>query len=293
MNLCSINYWQRLFQSEHNLPLPKTKHMSTDGFIKSWFTAYKQDLSLALNLPTIFPYPKFFQPVLRGLNDELPRKKERRKASHKQAHDPADKKQVRVFDHSPSCFDKCSREQERGKGKGSRRNVRIAGLFQGPGPGAFRNITFLNRARLDAAIFLFTESELNKRVEFKKKKKRRKTPGEENVRVKWELGDSLRLNMHATWNWKAHLNSKSFWMLSATCTTPESLGQQAWNGWWKAEKTSPCSHNYTVHCACPTPLGKNWCLVMVFTAQVSPDRSLAQRLRTLHQGSRRDWQAFL
>ena len=66
VNLCSINFWQRPFQSEHNLLFPEAKRASTDRFSKNWFTAYKQDLSLACNLPAIFLYTKFFHPSTKG-----------------------------------------------------------------------------------------------------------------------------------------------------------------------------------------------------------------------------------
>ena len=81
--------------------------------------------------------------------------------------------------------------------------------------------------------------------------------------------------MHVTWNRKAHLNSQSLWMLSATCTTPESLRNKPGTDHGKQRRPSPAPTVYTVHCSCCKPLGKNWYLIVIFTSQVSPARFFA------------------
>ena len=107
----------------------------------------------------------------------------------------------------------------------------------------------------------------------------RETPGEQNIRVKWGLDDSLkkqvRFKMHVTCSRKAHLNSQSLWMSSATCTAPESLRNKPGTDNGKQRRPSLAPTDYTVHCSCCKALRKNWYLIVIFTSQVSPARFFA------------------
>lgn len=107
----------------------------------------------------------------------------------------------------------------------------------------------------------------------------REIPGEQNIRVKWGLDDSLkkqaRFKMHVTCSRKAHLNSQSLWMSSATCTVPESLRNKPGTDNGKQRRPSPAPTDCTVHCSCCKALKKNWYLIVIFTSQVSPARFFA------------------